>query len=111
VLNHLWGSTVNKYALDLEKHSFLMEVEVPQRDRASEWYALRFEGILSFHLDTAVRFANRAYLNEPWNYVELTTISASEETAENLRIWRVALEYWETNCTILCREFEVEALT
>jgi len=107
---HLWGSTVREHVLNLAEHYFALRVEVPRREGPSDWYLLRMDGVRSLHLYTSDYLSDRAYLLEPWNYVELTTITIAEEQRASSSWKVVTIEFWETKCTIACRSVHVDKL-
>jgi hypothetical protein len=67
---------------------------------AKEDFCRRFD----IGIDLAVA---RAYLDEPWNYVELTSIEAESLDVDGRGAWRVTAEVWNSPLEVLCLDWSL----
>jgi hypothetical protein len=70
----------------------------------TERYRVEISGLVSLNFDTKPYYIGRAYLDEPWNYIELTSIEATGIQLDGHDVWRVEAEIWTSTLEIVCRD-------
>lgn len=75
ILNKFWGSEVEKLNIDISSHLISLELIVIENKGTKSSYKISFEGVASYSYVN--KFARLD--NEPWDYIELTSIDFYEK--------------------------------
>ena len=103
-LDGLWAGVVMSHRTDIANH--MVEVDVKVTDGgAVSLHTLRLSEV------RAVEYARYEHdpSDNPWKYVELTSVEARLEDRNGQWLWRVDAELWEDRLTIWCERVEVES--
>jgi hypothetical protein len=108
-LNKLWRCTVKGYALDLVNHTFTLNEACLEHGTA---YGCKVEKIQvpSLSLSTDASHIGRAYLTEPWSYIQLTSIEANRTSLNGQEVWKIQAELWQSKLEVICAELKIVSL-
>ena len=108
-LNKLWGCTVKGYALDLVNHTLTLNVACLEHGTAYGCKVAMIQ-VSSLSLTTDASHIGRAYLAEPWSYIELTSIEASRTSLNGQEVWKIQAELWQSKLEVICAELKIVPL-
>ena len=111
MLAGLWGCTLTSYTWDLVQHSLVLIIDCLDAEQGRE-ATLTLTGVFGLHFDLGTYVtAASAYLDEPWTYVELTSIEASPLAVNGRSGWRITAELWESSLEVLCLHWHISSDT
>src|SRR5437879_6305888 len=79
------------------------------RPQGEEMTTLTLHGVFVLHFDIDPQYLGRAFLDEPWTYVELTSIEMIRDRVNGRSVWRMNADLWDSKLEVFCREWQVTA--
>lgn len=101
MLDRLWEMTLKSCNFNFEDHSVTLTADLFVGGKEFVRHTITCRGLRSFRL---------AFLdNEPWDYMELSNISAKQVKLDGEILWELTSELWDSpsELRILCAEFDV----